>query len=213
MVQTEVNSQTTPRMSWWVGAFVIPIGLVVANLGITVLSKLLGRDQYNYDTDTAKMLVGSIPWLVLWFVILAGLWRWSRWTLQGPRIRWTNEVWLVVGGYLAFGLITFVQSSRGGGAPDTRLLAGVVVAGLLVGINEELAFRGFSINGFARKLPVFWAVTAAAVIFGLCHSFNVFYGSAPSRVAMQVVFTIASGLTYGWQKYRAQTLEQALGLN
>ena len=198
MASTTNTTKTPNRLPWWAGALVIPIGFVATLVLWVQITKLLGWRQYNYDTETALGLVAGIPTSAVLFVVLILLWRWSGWTLQGPKLRWNNAVWWTLGISLGFGILTFITSSRGGAAPDLGLLGGIFVACMFVGINEEIAFRGFAVNGFARKLPVFWAVAAAALIFGLCHSTNIFSGSAPGKVAVQVVYTTAMGLMFGW---------------
>jgi membrane protease YdiL (CAAX protease family) len=186
------------NVPWWVGALAIPIGFVLFAIVSSRVTALVTGADYNYDTDTARLLVQGIPSSVILSVALLWLWRWSGWRLQGPKIRWTTEVWLMVGAYLALGVLTFVNGFRSGAALNSKLLVGVAIAAMLVGINEELAFRGFAINGFARKLPAFWAVVAAAVVFGLAHTSNLLAGSEPSKVAAQVALTTLSGLGFGW---------------
>lgn len=198
MTSTTTTRTPAGRLPWWVAAFVIPVGFVAAIQLSTLVGKVLGWRQYNYDTETAEMLVAAIPVGVLLLVVFLVLWRWSGWTLQGPKTRWNSAVWWTLVVYLGFGVLTFVTASRGSAVPNWSLLTGLLVAGLLVGVNEEIAFRGFGLNGLARKLPVFWAVLVGAVIFGLCHSTNVFSGSAPSKVALQVVLTTFGGLLFGW---------------
>jgi len=195
---TSDETTQTRRLPWWVGAFVIPVCFVSAILIWTQITKLLGWQQYNYDTETAQMMAASIPTGAFLFVVLLLIWRWSGWTLQGPKLRWNGAVWWTLGIYLTFGVVTFATASRGGGTPDLGLMAGVLVASMFVGITEELTFRGFSLNGFARRLPAFWTVVASAFLFGICHATNVFHGSAPAKVIAQVGFTTGAGLFFGW---------------
>ena len=186
------------REPWWLLAIVIPLAIVAVLASVPVLRRALGLPDFNYDTETPQMLVAGIPIGVVVLVALLLVVRWSRTVAQGPRTRWTTPVWLAVGLYLLFGVVTFATTARGGGSLDVTLLAGVLVACLLVGANEELAFRGLSLNGFARRLPVFWAVLASSLLFGVAHTVNLLSGSEPALVARQVVFATCGGLLFGW---------------
>ncbi len=197
-VTTSTSIKQRTGFPWWVGALVIPIGFVATIVVWGQITKALGWRQYNYDTETAQAMAAGIPVGAVLLALMVWLWRWSGWTLQGPKIRWDKAVWWTLGIYLGLGVLTFITASSGGASPDIRLLVSVLIASIFIGLNEELAFRGFSVNGFARRLPVFWAVVAAAVIFGLCHSTNIFSGSAPGKVAIQVVLTTFMGLMFGW---------------
>ena len=186
------------RAPWWVLAFGPPIFCVAFSLITLTIKRAIGVPDYNYDTEIAQLLISMIPWSALLLVILLGFTRWSRLRVQGPSIRWTAEVWLTLGVYLVLGVITLVTTLRGSGSFSLSTFVGVVVACLLVGATEELAFRGLSLGGFARRISVFWAVMASSVLFGLCHITNLSTGSDPGLVARQVVFTFLGGLLFGW---------------
>jgi membrane protease YdiL (CAAX protease family) len=186
------------RLSWWMGAFGIPIGFFLIVLGWDQLTKLLGFEQLNYQADTVKVAIATIPRNALVIVLLLVLWRWSRWRLHGPLRRWSSFVWWTVVLYVGLGVVMIAIGSRGTGHPSLGLLVQLALASALVGISEELAYRGFSLNGFARKLPVFWAVVASALLFGLAHAGNIFGGSTAAQGAGQVVNTTGMGLILGW---------------
>jgi membrane protease YdiL (CAAX protease family) len=192
------RTDSAVRAPWWALGVGVPLLFVSVSLLGVAISRALDRPSYNYDTETAKLLLAGIPASLVMLLILVAVTRWSRQPVQGPRIRWTRDVWLVVGTYTAFGVITFAIAKRGGGHLDLVQAGGLAVACLLVGINEELAYRGLSLGGLARRLPVFWAVVSSALLFGLSHIINLLAGSAPSLVAKQVIFTTCGGLLFGW---------------
>lgn len=198
MKSTPDRSTSNVRAPWWLLGFGAPVLFVGVSLLGIALKKSLGTTSYNYDTETAKLLISMTPSSAVMLVVLVIFTRWSRLKVRGPRVRWTKEVWIAVAAYLGFGILTFAISKRGGGHYDAIAVVGLVVACLLVGINEELAYRGLSLGGFARRIPVFWAVVAAAILFGLSHIINLLSGSQPGLVAQQVLYTFLAGLFMGW---------------
>ena len=198
MTNTQDVKASQKLAPWWLLAFGVPVLFVSLSLLGNVVRRLWGAPSYNYDSETAQMLISGLPWGLVILVVLVVVARWSRMRVQGPQICWPKEVFLAVGAYLVMGILTFVVTRRGGGTWEFSTLAWLAAACFVVGFNEELTYRALSLGGFARKLPVFWAVAAAAVIFGLSHTVNLFSGSEPSLVARQVLYTTASGLFFGW---------------
>jgi len=60
----------------------------------------------------------------------------------------------------------------------------------MVGINEELLFRGFSLAAFSRLKSVGVALILSSVCFGFAQASNLFLGqSLPSTIGHGVVTT------------------------
>lgn len=64
---------------------------------------------------------------------------------------------------------------------------------LLVGLNEELYFRGLVFHFLRQKGPKA-AVIGSAIIFGILHAVNALSGTNPWAVLLQVVFAFLVGL-------------------
>ncbi|MDF2925559.1 MAG: Abortive infection protein [Paenibacillaceae bacterium] len=64
---------------------------------------------------------------------------------------------------------------------------------ILVGLNEELYFRGL-VLGFLRKQGPRAAVIGSAVIFGVLHAINALGGSNLWEVLLQIAFAFLAGL-------------------
>lgn len=69
---------------------------------------------------------------------------------------------------------------------------------LLVGFGEEFLFRRTLLPHFLKTHSVHKAVIFSALIFGFCHSINVFAGANPVAVLVQVATTSFFGLYYGY---------------
>ncbi len=64
---------------------------------------------------------------------------------------------------------------------------------LLVGINEELYFRGL-VFGFIRPKGPQAAVIGSSIIFGVLHAVNALSGTNPWAVLLQIAFAFLAGL-------------------
>jgi membrane protease YdiL (CAAX protease family) len=63
----------------------------------------------------------------------------------------------------------------------------------VVGLNEELYFRGLAYSFLARRSRK-QAVIGSAVIFGVLHAANALSGTNPAEVLLQIVFAILVGI-------------------
>jgi len=64
---------------------------------------------------------------------------------------------------------------------------------ILVGINEEVYFRGL-VFGFIRQKGPKAAVIGSSIIFGVLHSVNALSGTNPWAVLLQIAFAFLAGL-------------------
>jgi len=177
------------RISGW------PLALTATVISMVAMTLALVTRTVDYQ-DTAEFLKGAIPWLLLGLVALAILWRWSGLRIQGP-IQWSPQIlWLVL--LLGLGAVTVSVTAAGSTSIDWGLLAVVCLGTLIVGITEELAFRGLALNGLGQKISIVAGVFISSVLFGLFHSVNVIGGVAIGWVIFQVIFTTLAGIVIGW---------------
>ncbi|MBQ7828727.1 MAG: CPBP family intramembrane metalloprotease [Clostridia bacterium] len=69
---------------------------------------------------------------------------------------------------------------------------------LFVGLFEETCFRGVVLLGFLEKRRAtvsgrFWAIVLSSAVFGLIHAVNLFFGSGPIAVLMQIGYSFLIG--------------------
>lgn len=86
-------------------------------------------------------------------------------------------------------------------APDTTL-ASLLVAIVVAPVCEEIFFRGFLLPGLARVMPVWAAVVASALVFGLAHA------DLGSFVPLVVI-----GLVVGVLRWRTGSLWPGIALH
>ncbi len=81
-----------------------------------------------------------------------------------------------------------------------------VISMLLIGVIEELIFRGFLFRALLKKDPVPVAVTISAVTFGIGHIVNLLAGQGGIESLIQVLFAIAWGFLFTFVFYKSGSL-------
>lgn len=81
-----------------------------------------------------------------------------------------------------------------------------VISMLLVGLVEEMIFRGFLFRILLKKDPAPMAVIISAVTFGIGHIINIFTGKASVETVIQVLFAIAWGFIFTFMFYKSGSL-------
>jgi len=67
---------------------------------------------------------------------------------------------------------------------------------LLVGLGEEMMYRGIVLHGFLTTGRVRWAMFVSAIAFSLLHAVNVFGGVSLLGVPMQLIMTFLFGFFF-----------------
>ena len=94
------------------------------------------------------------------------------------------------------GLGRFLSDGFAGDAGSSYLI-GCVVTLSLVGITEEITFRGIQQVGARRVFTREWqAVVFASVLFGLFHTPNIVIGAEVGDALTQTVFTAIIGTAF-----------------
>lgn len=78
-----------------------------------------------------------------------------------------------------------------------RFLAACAATTLMVGLSEELMYRGVVLQAFALRYGPAKAVVLSAVLFALLHSVNVLGGLSVGGMVVQLGFTFLFGLYFG----------------
>lgn len=89
-------------------------------------------------------------------------------------------------------------------APLALRIVLAVVAVCIAPAIEELLFRGVLLSGFARRIPVNWAIVACAIAFGCAHlpDFKFAWYGVPTLILL--------GLVFGWLRVRTRSLWPAI---
>lgn len=147
---------------------------------------------------SAGVMLPSLA-IALLFAARLGLHRAGFRSRIDPTGRWSLA--LLVLPLLAAGLLLLARSSLGAGP---FLLTGGFA--LLIGLHEEIWFRGVILTALATRGPTF-ALVASAMLFGVAHSANLLTTSAPPvAVAFQVATACLVGVVFGAVRLRTAML-------
>ncbi len=84
-------------------------------------------------------------------------------------------------------------------------LAAAVMSAMVVGFNEELAFRGYIMQRLSQAWGMPLAVVGSSILFGLVHIFN------PSATALGILSVCLAGLLYACAYLVTRSLWLSIG--
>lgn len=176
----------------------VAVGVTVAVVYTVILSTIQQQSGIAYDEffDSAyNAWRGPVLSLAIGSVLLVAFVAWARWDIlwrDPERLPVPRLAFVLLGAFTA--LVVVRASGIAYADIDTSLLVAVLCLGVLVGLSEELLFRGIFLrcmrNGhLSEGAAALWTATA----FGLFHLPNVFLGTGPVGV-VQVLLAGLSGI-------------------
>lgn len=102
------------------------------------------------------------------------------------RVMWFPSIYLV---FYAAALTYF-------GSPPLSVVMFVGINTLMVGISEELMFRGVLFRAFEKAMAIWPAIILSSVLFGAVHSLNVFITGELGQSLLQSIAAGMSGLVF-----------------
>ncbi len=192
-VEEGVRPSIAMLLGWFVVHVVVWIGLVAL---------LAGDDGVDYgDIGTAGtpwVRQFIVPLLVVLVLQVVGVWRlgWWRSVLREPAVTTRRSAW-VPPVLIALAAAAVLANEGFSADASAGYLVGCAVTLLLVGITEEITFRGVLLVGARRRLVREWhAVAFATVLFGLFHTPNIVIGAEVGPALQQTVITAVIGLGF-----------------
>ncbi len=171
-----------------------------------VLYTVLMGNLRNLGDDSPYMMIGLIVIcaLMLLFVWKNGLtekYGLSGWAKNSKSMLWFFPLWVIA------------SLNLWGGVAAKFPLPGLLFAAVsmaLVGVAEELIFRGFLFKAMLKDGDVKTAVIVSAVTFGLGHIVNLFTGHELAETLLQMVFAVAFGFVVTMAFYKSGSLLPAV---
>ena len=172
--------------------------VLFAVLWIVAYVVLMAPLRGSYGDGSLQMLLGlvAISGAMLSVIRLLGIEKelgMTRWLQNGKKLFWLLPMWVLSTGNLWGG-----AGLRYDGI--TTVMA--VLSFLLVGVAEEIVFRGFLFNGMKKTGSLTVAIVVSAITFGMGHIVNLLTGHATAETLVQMVFAVAWGflLTFAYLK-------------
>ena len=192
----------------------VPVGITVAVVYTIILSSIQQQSGITYDEffDNAENAWrGPVFSLAIGSVLLLAFVAWARWDIvrrDPERLPMSGLAWTLLGVFTL--LIVIRAAGIGYGDIDTSLLIAVLCLGVLVGLSEELLFRGIFLrcmrNGqMSEGAAALWTATA----FGLFHVPNVFLGTGVVGL-LQVLLAGLSGIALYYVRVAAGAIAAAM---
>lgn len=169
----------------------------------------IGSLRGSYGDDSLQMLLGlvAVSAALLLIVRLLGIRKelgMTRWLQNGRKLLWLLPMWVLATGNLWGGIGVRYE-------PINTLMA--VLSFMLVGVAEEIIFRGFLFNGMKRTGSLTAAVIVSAITFGMGHIVNMLTGHATGETLVQIVFAVAWGFLFTFAYLKGGSLLPCIAIH
>ncbi len=179
------------------------IYMLIMSTGMYVL-----KHVYHIDYGQPQMVtvlnyflpfaVGSS--LIIYFLFFRGT------AFKKPQFNWWLAELFVASVLLAAFQFGFGDYS----GKDMALIWAIIGSTFMVGIGEEMLFRGIIFTAFREKRGIYIGVLMSAFIFGFLHCTNLFAGATLGHTLLQMVSASLSGIVFAWVFYKTQNIIPAM---
>jgi membrane protease YdiL (CAAX protease family) len=150
---------------------------------------------------------------ILWPVVAAAAFvvavgratAWPDLALRPPQPGTLRALWFPV-----LYVLVFLSLAMSLGLPTVRVLGLVAANTLVVGLSEEVMFRGLLYPALRRRLRIWPAILLTSALFGAVHVLNVVTTGALAASALQAVAAAMSGLVFLALRLRTGSLWPAI---
>ena len=183
--------------------------VLFAILWIVVYVVLIAPLRGRFGDGSLQMLLGlvAISAALLAVIRLLGIQKelgMTRWLQNGRALLWLLPMWVLSTGNLWGGVSLRYDAI-------TSVMA--VLSFLLVGVAEEIIFRGFLFNGMKRTGSLTAAVIVSAITFGMGHIVNLLTGHATGETLVQIVFAVAWGFLFTFAYLKGGSLLPCIAIH
>ena len=166
--------------------------VLFAVLWIVIYVVLMAPLRGSYGDGSLQMLLGlvAVSTALLLVIRLLGIEKelgMTRWLQNGKALLWLLPMWVLSTGNLWGGVSLQYDGI-------TTVMA--ALSFLLVGVAEEIVFRGFLFNGMKKTGSLTVAIIVSAVTFGMGHIVNLLTGHATMETLVQMIFAVAWGFLF-----------------
>lgn len=183
--------------------------VLFAILWIVVYVVLIAPLRGRFGDGSLQMLLGlvAISAALLAVIRLLGIQKelgMTRWLQNGRALLWLLPMWVLSTGNLWGGVSLRYDAI-------TSVMA--VLSFLLVGVAEEIIFRGFLFNGMKKTGRLAVAIVVSAITFGMGHMVNLLTGHATAETLVQMIFAVAWGFLFTFAYLKGGSLPPCIAIH
>ena len=183
--------------------------VLFAILWIVVYVVLIAPLRGRFGDGSLQMLLGlvAISAALLAVIRLLGIQKelgMTRWLQNGKALLWLLPMWVLSTGNLWGGVSVRYDAI-------TSVMA--VLSFLLVGVAEEIIFRGFLFNGMRKTGRLTVAIVVSAITFGMGHIVNLLTGHATAETLVQMIFAVAWGFLFTFAYLKGGSLLPCIAIH
>ena len=183
--------------------------VLFAILWIVVYVVLIAPLRGRFGDGSLQMLLGlvAISAALLAAIRLLGIQKelgMTRWLQNGKALLWLLPMWVLSTGNLWGGVSVRYDAI-------TSVMA--VLSFLLVGVAEEIIFRGFLFNGMKKTGRLTVAIVVSAITFGMGHIVNLLTGHATAETLVQMIFAVAWGFLFTFAYLKGGSLLPCIAIH
>ena len=183
--------------------------VLFAILWIVVYVVLIAPLRGRFGDGSLQMLLGlvAISAALLAAIRLLGIQKelgMTRWLQNGKALLWLLPMWVLSTGNLWGGVSVRYDAI-------TSVMA--VLSFLLVGVAEEIIFRGFLFNGMKKTGRLTVAIVVSAITFGMGHMVNLLTGHATAETLVQMIFAVAWGFLFTFAYLKGGSLLPCIAIH
>ena len=183
--------------------------VLFAILWIVVYVVLIAPLRGRFGDGSLQMLLGlvAISAALLAAIRLLGIQKelgMTRWLQNGRALLWLLPMWVLSTGNLWGGVSVRYDAI-------TSVMA--VLSFLLVGVAEEIIFRGFLFNGMRKTGRLTVAIIVSAITFGMGHMVNLLTGHATAETLVQMIFAVAWGFLFTFAYLKGGSLLPCIAIH
>ena len=183
--------------------------VLFAILWIVVYVVLIAPLRGRFGDGSLQMLLGlvAISAALLAAIRLLGIQKelgMTRWLQNGRALLWLLPMWVLSTGNLWGGVSVRYDAI-------TSVMA--VLSFLLVGVAEEIIFRGFLFNGMRKTGRLTVAIVVSAITFGMGHMVNLLTGHATAETLVQMIFAVAWGFLFTFAYLKGGSLLPCIAIH
>lgn len=183
--------------------------VLFAILWIVVYVVLIAPLRGRFGDGSLQMLLGlvAISAALLAVIRLLGIQKelgMTRWLQNGRALLWLLPMWVLSTGNLWGGV---------GVRYDAITSVMAVLSFLLVGVAEEIIFRGFLFNGMKKTGSLTVAIIVSAITFGMGHIVNLLTGHATAETLVQMIFAVAWGFLFTFAYLKGGSLLPCIAIH